>query len=212
LTDNNENTRERLAGLYDRAVDDDKRETYARWAETYDSDLQQVLGYKAPLHAAELLASVAKDPAAAVLDFGCGTGLVAEQLVTRGYTHLIGLDNSPEMLQVANGKNYYRELHCVDLTTEFKVQLPPASCGICVGVFGFGPVWESHIPAMFSALEDGAPLIATVNGKAWQDHNWAERLERVENEIGVAIEFMKTIEYLPEEQIEGRLLLLRRND
>ena len=47
---------------------------------------------------------------ATVLDMGCGTGLVGEFLKEMGYSQIVGVDASPEMLLKAREKNAYSEL------------------------------------------------------------------------------------------------------
>ena len=45
-----------------------------------------------------------------ILDVGCGTGLVAEQLHKHGYKNIDGVDFSPEMLKLAKEKGLYGSL------------------------------------------------------------------------------------------------------
>ena len=55
------------------------RKFYADWAETYDADLLQTIGYVGPRIAAEAL--VKRLPKTAlVLDAGCGTGVSTDYL------------------------------------------------------------------------------------------------------------------------------------
>ena len=72
----------RLAQVYDELVVDP---VYDRWA-THLRDLW----------------SAADPPVGRVLDVCCGTGLLAEQLVARGY-EVVGVDSSAEMLDRARG-------------------------------------------------------------------------------------------------------------
>ena len=51
----------------------------------------------------------------AVLDAGCGTGMMSRLLMDRGYD-VIGVDNSPEMMSVAREKNPEQLLLCQDIT------------------------------------------------------------------------------------------------
>ena len=51
----------------------------------------------------------------AVLDAGCGTGMMSRLLMDRGFD-VIGVDNSPEMLSVAREKNPEQLLLCQDIT------------------------------------------------------------------------------------------------
>ncbi|CAB3988748.1 Hypothetical predicted protein [Paramuricea clavata] len=42
-----------------------------------------------------------------ILNLGCGTGLVGEELVKRGYKNIDGVDLTPELLEVAKAKGIY---------------------------------------------------------------------------------------------------------
>jgi predicted TPR repeat methyltransferase len=52
---------------------------YDDWAGGYDDELKES-GYATPRRLARLLARVAPDKAAALMDFGCGTGMGGEEL------------------------------------------------------------------------------------------------------------------------------------
>lgn len=49
--------------------------------------------------------------ASTVLDMGCGTGLVGQYLLERGFKNVVGVDASAGMLERAREKNSYIELH-----------------------------------------------------------------------------------------------------
>lgn len=75
-----------------------------RWLEAspqrYDAGMNALtFGRVALLHAAAVAAAVRK-PGDRVLEIGCGTGTVTEQLVQRG-AQVVAIDQSPEMLEVA---------------------------------------------------------------------------------------------------------------
>ena len=53
-----------------------------------------------------------------LIDFGCGTGILGENLNQVGYTNVVGVDGSPEMLEVARAKNVYKSLHCCLIGSE----------------------------------------------------------------------------------------------
>ena len=46
-----------------------------------------------------------------ILDLGCGTGLVGEELHKRGYKNIDGVDLTPEMLEHARAKGVYNSLY-----------------------------------------------------------------------------------------------------
>ena len=70
-------------------------------------------GWYDPLKCAELAKECVGDAAEAsvVLDMGCGTGLVGQYLVERGFKTVVGVDASAGMLDKAREKNAYTDLH-----------------------------------------------------------------------------------------------------
>lgn len=61
---------------------------YGDWAEKYDHDLLQEMGYVAPMIATRLLQDHLAHKGARVLDAGCGTGIVGELLYQNGYGNI----------------------------------------------------------------------------------------------------------------------------
>jgi predicted TPR repeat methyltransferase len=78
---------------------------FDRFAETFDTQLADVLGYRVPKDLTGLVAKTA-DAFADVLDLGCGTGL-AGPLLRRLAGVLTGVDLSPRMLEKAAGRGVY---------------------------------------------------------------------------------------------------------
>ena len=73
------------------------------------------------------------------MDFGCGTGVVGEELHKRGHTAIDGVDFSEEMLKIAKTKGAYKKLSqgimgsdgCKDLG----ISPNQYDATICIGVF-----------------------------------------------------------------------------
>lgn len=85
---------------------------YRDWADRYDRDVEDT-AYAAPELAAEFVAkSVGSGDVSdlKILDAGCGTGLVGQQLRQRGFTNIDGFDLSPDMADVARRSGAYREV------------------------------------------------------------------------------------------------------
>ena len=98
---------------------EDMLEAYADWSSSYDEDSIDKFGYVAPRRAAEELSRHAQEQGfptdIRIADIGAGTGLVGQELLALGYSRILALDYSPEMLTIAKTKGCYQELHCVDL-------------------------------------------------------------------------------------------------
>ena len=81
-------------------------EKYSQVAEKYDHTIEDVLGYPDPAQIHEMLVKYGIPKEAAILDLGCGTGLLGKELIEKGYTNIVGIDASPEMLEKAEAKGY----------------------------------------------------------------------------------------------------------
>lgn len=95
------------------------RQYYEQWARTYDEDVSSE-GYCGPQFITDLLVSLAdhcdleidiKDHDLAILDAGCGTGLVGVALAQKGYRQIDGCDLSPAMVEKARTTGAYKTLN-----------------------------------------------------------------------------------------------------
>lgn len=92
---------------------------YAAWAATYDSKPNFILAVEEPV-VDSLLARIPPGPA---LDAACGTGRHTVTLARRGHD-VIGVDQSPEMLELAAAKVPGAQFRVGDVT---KLPVPDAS-------------------------------------------------------------------------------------
>ena len=94
---------------------------YDAMAAKYDAYLDQ-LGYPDPDSITEAIHDVCEVPKdAKINDFGCGTGLIADVLSKKGYTHIDGCDASQKMLDLANEKGIMKDVRAIYLC---KQQIP----------------------------------------------------------------------------------------
>lgn len=136
-----------------RADDAYVRDTFDRFADSFDEQLLQNLAYRAPQALADALAQVLP-PATAVLDVldaGCGTGLCAPLL--RPYARqLVGVDLSGGMVEKARQRGGYDALEVAELTAF--LQGAPAAWDVVVSAdtlvyFGeLGPVLDAAHAAL----------------------------------------------------------------
>jgi predicted TPR repeat methyltransferase len=100
-----------------RAADDYVRDVFDGFADSFDEQLLNNLGYRAPEVLMGLLQEVLPSAPAAldVLDAGCGTGLCAP-LVRERARHLVGVDLSGGMVDKARARGGYDALEVAELT------------------------------------------------------------------------------------------------
>ena len=93
------------------------RQLFNQYAAGFDRHLLDTLRYTAPAELERVLRPYAgRYRDRAIIDLGCGTGLMGERL--RGDAgHLTGVDLSPRMLEQAAGKRVYDDLAEADVVT-----------------------------------------------------------------------------------------------
>jgi predicted TPR repeat methyltransferase len=99
-------------------VQDFAKNAFDTLAENFDHHLLDHLKYRAPALMAEVLGALRGDPRAfpAVLDLGCGTGLIGMVLAqTFELEKLVGVDLSENMLREAKKRGLYSELIAGDV-------------------------------------------------------------------------------------------------
>ena len=106
MEDNKENQIKEELKKYEHFDQDTIVEKYNELAEKYDQTLLDVVGYPDPSKICEALKQVGIAKDAPILDFGCGTGLVGKNCKDEGFTNIVGIDASPEMLEKAKDRGY----------------------------------------------------------------------------------------------------------
>ncbi|WP_026988704.1 class I SAM-dependent DNA methyltransferase [Fodinicurvata fenggangensis] len=192
------------------ALDGDKEETrrvYAEWAEQYDRDTLDGMGYVAPgLVAKELSGLVAKD--AKVLDAGCGTGLAGVELKKLGFTNIDGIDLSGEMLEVAREKEAYDKLAEADMTVPLEIADDSYDAVISVGVFTSGHVKPKALDELARVTRKGGQIVVTVHEKVWEADGYPDYLEDMEKRGLVSIRAVKEAPYHRKEGYSCQICVL----
>ncbi|XP_002130989.2 methyltransferase-like protein 27 [Ciona intestinalis] len=122
----------------------EKLENYKAWATDYNTDVT-ALQYTAPKHCVDLILNAVNKHSeismnSSVVDFCCGTGLVANRLRSVGFTGPIdGVDGSDAMLDLTAG--VYRNTFCqfLDPGKNLPEMLSSSQYDVAVMAGGFGP-------------------------------------------------------------------------
>ncbi|XP_028408876.1 methyltransferase-like protein 27 [Dendronephthya gigantea] len=145
---------------------------YSKWYKTYDKDVHD-LAYIGPVVAANQLMKHLKDFGynndVTILDLGCGTGLVGEQLHKNGYKNIDGLDCCQEILKEAKAKSIYKSLQegymASDECKDLGVGADLYDAAICVGVFTLGHVKGKGFDDLVHVVKPGGLACFNVNEK-----------------------------------------------
>ncbi|WP_392423665.1 class I SAM-dependent DNA methyltransferase [Barrientosiimonas humi] len=135
------------------------RELYRAWASSYDDDVTRD-GYVGPLVTAAV--ATQHSPAnPAVLDLGCGTGLVGGELRRlHPRSRIVAADLSPDMAAVAEQRRVYDTVYSgidlnEDLPTDWHGQFDAV---VCCGTFTNGHIGPDRIRHLLQACRPGGTL------------------------------------------------------
>lgn len=154
----------------------DMVEFYRKWAEEYDHQMLDVLGYISPTRIAQQLSKLLPHRGAEIFDIGCGTGLTCVYLAELGYTNLDGIDLSPDMVRVAGQRGIYRELLVGDVNQALERDDACYDGVISSGTFTHGHVGPEPLDEIFRILKPGGFLACTVHEDLWQSMGFEARL------------------------------------
>ncbi len=179
-----ENARYQLAVLGSEAMPDRSPANYVKglfddYAEKFDKQLVQDLGYRTPELLNNAVRKVLGDTIEKidVLDLGCGTGL-GGALFRDIARHLSGVDLSPKMIEKARQRGLYDELLVGDVL--LPLQVPGVACDLIIATDVF--VYIGDLRVIFNAcaralrpgglfafstesLEDGATFTLRTTGR-----------------------------------------------
>ena len=181
-----------LDDAYNLVTPGDSRELYAQWATTYDKTFIEDNKYVYPAKIAEVLTKhMPPDRSFRVIDIGCGTGAVGEEVARiRPKSVIEGVDISPEMLAVATTKKgqegtpVYANLHEADLASTIHFATNHYDFFVSAGTFTIGHLGARELINALTVCKQGATIVAGVNQQHWKDTDFASTItDAVDNQI-----------------------------
>ncbi len=145
------------------------RQLYASWADSYESEFMETTGYIYHRHVAEVFChNFVPEQGSGVLDVGCGTGVLGQELRRLGVKTIDGLDISPEMLTQARSKldttgPIYRHLVEADLTGPITIASDSYAGVVSSGAFTHGHLGPEALYEVFRVAAPGARCAIGVN-------------------------------------------------
>ncbi len=160
-------------------------EHYNDASKTYEQ-VYLTAGWHDPLKCAELAKHLVGDAAeaSAVLDMGCGTGLVGQYLKERGFKTVVGVDASAGMLEEARHKGCYTELEELFLgrpdtypaKLHNKFEIITAS-----GILAEGHLDNRVFDEMLLSLKTGGYAIFALRTMYLTQYNYIDKITELEN-------------------------------
>jgi predicted TPR repeat methyltransferase len=177
-------------------------ERYDAWAEDYEQDVCS-FGYKSPTVITGLVARYVESQNGPILDAGAGTGILGERLVSCGYDNLTGIDLSRSMLDVAEKKGIYKDLHQMVLGERLSFSDNHFSAVVSMGVFT-----ENHAPPesfdeLIRITKPGGHIVFSVRSDTGLNRVYQEKQDALIHEgKWEVVEETKAFQCLPEARPE----------
>lgn len=198
-----------LDKVYDLTTPEETQAFYDAWAETYDQELLSN-GYATPLRIARALAAQVHDMNAAVLDFGCGTGLSGGALIQTGFTLIDGADLSADMLAEAREKGVYRDTWQVQPGADLPFEPGKYAAITASGVIGLGAAPPETLPLLIRHLAPGGLLAFSLNDRAFADPAFSGALRDLLDAGTAETLFQEHGLHLPQRDISATVIVLER--
>jgi len=139
---------------------------YRRFSSFYERNVVEELGYHGPEHLQSMVDSVIGDrDQLAVLDLGCGSGLAGVRFKPRAAT-LVGIDLSPEMVDLARARAIYDHLEVAEITQWLgRDQQQFDLIVACDCLIYFGDLSQVAVPAAQHLRADGVFAFTVEKGR-----------------------------------------------
>ena len=196
---------------YGLETNEQTRQHYSSWAESYDREVAQENGYVQPARVAEMLMRFRPQPDIRILDAGCGSGLSGVALNASGYFKIDGCDFSPEMLKKSLEKHVYKQLFESNLNIgQPDIADDTYDAVTCVGVFSFGHVFPDACDDLLRILKTGGHLIIALNAPYWDKGDLANKIETLVGRGEVAVLAKEFGDHLPGHNVMGWVIALEK--
>ena len=188
--------------LKDAKNDNRLTEVYRDWAKKYDYDNDHVLGTVSQPKSVNLLSTRLKDKTAKIIDVGCGTGLVGEELKAKDFIYFDGLDISKDMLSIAKSRGY-RNLFLGSLNKQLPVFDNAYDAAMCIGVFTHGHVSSDRFNELCRIVKPGGYVCFTINEGVFEEYGFKEMIAEFQlNKVWEVISLYKD-DYMTLENVKG---------
>ncbi|RUX92734.1 class I SAM-dependent methyltransferase [Mesorhizobium sp. M7A.F.Ca.CA.001.09.2.1] len=180
---------------------------YREWASSYELDVGRD-EYCGPAIVAELAGTVQtaylanKRAAIAILDAGCGTGLVGVELERLGFRLIDGIDLSEEMAEQARKTRAYRHVRGdVDLNGPLSgYSTASYDITVCCGVFTLGHIRPDALRELARVTRPNGFIIASTRKSYAETTSFGDEVRRLQDTgVLVTAQCLNDGKYIAEE-------------
>ena len=171
---------DRLKWIYSSKNNEELAERYDEWAESYDDELENDYGWQIPRLMAEELSNLTSTDSR-ILDAGAGTGLVGQYLGELGFSDLVAMDLSKEMLAKAQEKGVYKELHQMALGDTLGFPDDAFDAVACAGVLTFSHAPAKSLYELVRITKPGGYILFSLRPDAFESMGFGEIVEEMDS-------------------------------
>ena len=184
-------------------------EYYDKWVikNKYNKDMID-WNYVAPKNSVDLFCKYAVSKKIKILDAGCGTGLVAIELIKKNFSNIIGVDFSTSMLELVP-KNLYKFLDIVDLNKSLDFKNKSFDAVICVGTFTYGHVRANALNEFTRIVKKKGLICFTVNEGIYKKYKFDNKINELsKNKIWKVLDLFKS-KYIVNKNVQSWLCIAK---
>ena len=158
---------------------DEVRDLYDDWSKNdkYNQDMID-WEYSGPREVVSAFLPHASNKDIKILDAGCGSGLVGEELSKEGYSIVHGADIAAKLMNSIPA-GIYQELHNIDLNKPINFTDDFFDAVLCVGTFTFGHVKAKALSEFTRIVKSGGIIGFTINEGVFLDHGFKSELDHL---------------------------------
>lgn len=180
MTDHRNRLSHRLDRVYGATDVNDLEAAYDVWAESYDSDVNQ-LGYLIRTVSTGYIGRYLPSDSQ-ILDAGAGTGLIGSYLKPMGYYRLTAIDLSAEMLKRAEARGCYQATYRMVLGEQLDFATDSFDHGYAVGVFTEGHAPVSAFDELIRVIRPGGYFVFSIRDDVYRERGYELRMNRLEQQ------------------------------
>ena len=158
---------------------DEVRDLYDDWSKNdkYNQDMID-WEYSGPREVVSAFLPHASNKGIKILDAGCGSGLVGEELSKEGYSIVHGADIAAKLMNSIPA-GIYQELQNIDLNKPINFTDDFFDAVLCVGTFTFGHVKAKALSEFTRIVKSGGIIGFTINEGVFLDHGFKSELDHL---------------------------------